>query len=211
MGRLPHWGKTGRIGLRGGLPVWLLAGVCLLAAPVQAGPTGEPEPELRARLVQALQDRDGFDDPRTADVWFADMSERMRRYNPKAMPDPQQRLQFLRLVHGEATHAHLQPGLVLSVINVESAFDRLAISRSGAFGYMQIMPFWLNESEVGHNGDNLFNTKTNLRMGCTILRYYLEVEHDNYKRALERYNGSYGRANYPYLVLNLYNRRWYPL
>jgi soluble lytic murein transglycosylase-like protein len=191
------------------LLAWLAAWACLLAAPAQAGPTGEPEPELRARLVQALQDSDGFEDPQSADVWFADMSTRLRHYNPKALADPQLRLQFLRQVHIEATRARLQPGLVLSVINVESAFDRLAISRSGAFGYMQIMPFWLQE--IGQSGDNLYNVKTNLRMGCTILRYYLDVEHDNYKRALERYNGSYGRADYPHLVLNLYNRHWYPL
>jgi soluble lytic murein transglycosylase-like protein len=194
---------------RGIAVIALLAGVGLPALPACAGPTGEPEPELRARLVQALQDNDGFEDPLSADVWFADMSTRLRRYNPKALPDPQQRLQFLKQVHIEATRAKLQPGLVLSVINVESAFDRLAISRSGAFGYMQIMPFWLQE--IGQTGDNLFQLQTNLRMGCTILRYYLDVEHGNYKRALERYNGSYGRANYPYLVLNLYNHRWFPL
>jgi soluble lytic murein transglycosylase-like protein len=191
--------------------VRLLLCVCALlcAARAHAGPTGEPEPELRARLVQALQDSDGFDDPHAADVWFADMSTRMRLYLPKALPDPQQRLQFLRMVHAEATRAKLHPGLVLAVINVESGFDRLAISRAGAFGYMQIMPFWLQE--IGQSGDNLFELKTNLRMGCTILHYYLEQEHNNYKRALERYNGSYGRADYPVLVLNLYNHRWYPL
>ena len=75
-------------------------------------------------------------------------------------------------------------------------------------GYMQIMPFWLDE--IGHNGDNLFDTRTNLRMGCTILRFYLDREHDNYVRALARYNGSTGKPDYPFLVLNALNHRWSP-
>ena len=173
-----------------------------------AGPTGEPEPELRARLAQAIQQGDGFDDRYAAEVWFADMSTRMQRFVPKAMPDTAKRLEFLRLVHAEAAKARVSPELVLAVVNVESGFDRLAISRSGAFGYMQIMPFWLQE--IGQGGDNLFQTRTNLRMGCTILRFYLDKERGSYVRALARYNGSYGRADYPYLVLRQLNRRWSP-
>ena len=130
------------------------------------------------------------------------------RFVPKVMPDAAQRLEFLRLVHAEAARARVSPELVLAVINVESGFNRHAISVSGAFGYMQIMPFWLQE--IGHNGDNLFQARTNLRMGCTILRFYLDREHDSYVRALARYNGSTGRPNYPYLVLNLLNKHWYP-
>jgi soluble lytic murein transglycosylase-like protein len=175
---------------------------------VQAGPTGEPEPELRARLAQAIQAGDGFDDRYDAEVWLADMSSRMVRKLPKAMPDAAQRLEFLRLVHAEATRAKLSPELVLSVIDVESGFDRLAVSTAGAFGLMQIMPFWL--TEIGHDGDNLFQTRTNLRMGCTILRYYLDREHDSYVRALARYNGSTGKPDYPYIVLRVLNNRWSP-
>ncbi|MBL6750172.1 MAG: transglycosylase SLT domain-containing protein [Nevskia sp.] len=190
------------------LRVMLGALACLLAASAAAGPTGEPEPELRARLAQAFHDADGFEDPYIAQVWFADMTERMSRFAPRAMPDRRQRLDFLRLVHAEATRAKVSPELVLAVINAESGFDRLAISRAGAFGYMQIMPFWLEE--IGQTGDNLFQARTNLRMGCTILRYYLDREHDSYVRALARYNGSSGRPGYPYLVLRLLNRRWFP-
>lgn len=186
----------------------LSALLCLMSATAQAGPTGEPEPELRTRLALAMQESDDFDDRFTAEVWFADMSGRMQRFVPKAMPDAAKRLKFLRLVHAEAAKARVSPELVLAVINVESGFDRLAVSRSGAFGYMQIMPFWL--PEIGQAGDNPFDPHTNLRMGCTILRYYLDKERGNYKRALARYNGSYGRADYPYLVLHLLNKRWSP-
>jgi soluble lytic murein transglycosylase-like protein len=201
--------RGGRVG--GGYRAAALAALLclgLLAAPAQAGPTGEPEPELRSRLAQAIRDGDGFEDRYDAEVWLTDMSSRMKRYNPKAMPDAAKRLEFLRLVHAEAAKAGISPELVMAVINVESGFDRLAISRSGAFGLMQIMPFWL--SEIGQGGDNLFQVRTNLRMGCTILRYYLDMEHGSYVRALARYNGSSGKPNYPYLVLSLLNRHWSP-
>jgi soluble lytic murein transglycosylase-like protein len=132
----------------------------------------------------------------------------MQHYVPKAFPDEAVRLEFLGTVHSEATQAKVSPELVLSVIQIESRFNRYAVSRSGARGYMQIMPFWLEE--IGLPGDNLFHGRTNLRMGCTILRFYLTREKNNYVRALSRYNGSYGHPDYPWLVLNALNHRWSP-
>jgi soluble lytic murein transglycosylase-like protein len=134
------------------------------------------------------------------------MSGRLQRNLPKQMPDELQRLGFLKLVHAEATRAGVSPELVLAVIEIESRFERFAISRSGALGYMQIMPFWLEE--LGQQGNNLFHGETNLRMGCTILRYYLDMEHGSYVRGLARYNGSTGKPDYPYLVLDRLKRHW---
>jgi soluble lytic murein transglycosylase-like protein len=199
-------GRAGGACRAAALAVLLCLG--LSAVPAQAGPTGEPEPELRSRLAQVMGEGEGFDDRYDAEVWLTDMSSRMKRYNPKAMPDAAKRLEFLRQLHAEAAKAQVSPELVMAVINVESGFDRLAISRSGAFGLMQIMPFWLNE--IGQGGDNLFQVRTNLRMGCTILKFYLDKEHGSYVRALARYNGSSGKPNYPYLVLTQLNRHWSP-
>jgi soluble lytic murein transglycosylase-like protein len=187
---------------------WGLLAALLLTAGLRAGPTGEPEPALRARLEAAIKDAREFDDRYAAEVWFVDMSARLARYAPKTMPDAGQRLDFLRVVHAEASRAGVSPELVLAVIEAESGFDRYAISVSGAEGYMQIMPFWL--AEIGAEGDNLFDPRTNLRLGCTILRYYLDQSHDSYVKALARYNGSGGRPDYPYRVLELLNRRWSP-
>jgi len=177
-----------------------------LASPAWAGPTGEPEPELRALMSAAAAQASSFDDRYLAEVWLTDMSQRLARHVPKALPDPAQRLSFLRMVHAEATRAMISPQLVLAVIDAESAFQRLAVSSTGALGYMQIMPFWLEE--IGQQGDNLFHGATNLRMGCTILKYYLDREKGSYVRALARYNGSTGKPDYPYLVLNKLERRW---
>jgi soluble lytic murein transglycosylase-like protein len=69
------------------------------------------------------------------------------------------------------------------------------------------MPFWLNE--IGHPDDNLFDIDTNLRMGCTILKYYLDREKGNLVPALARYNGSYGRRIYPEKVISALSARWF--
>lgn len=159
--------------------------------------------ELRLLLQQAVKDSDSFADRFDAEVWLLDMSNRLK----KKIKQPEKRLVLLRQVHREATRANLHPELVLAVIDVESNFDRFAISRAGAQGLMQVMPFWLKE--IGQPRDSLFNVRTNLRMGCTILKYYLKKEKGDLTRALARYNGSLGRYKYPNKVFKLLNKRWY--
>lgn len=175
----------------------------LLSAPAFAGPTGEPEPELRAAMSKAIAAADSFEHRYDAEVWLVDMSGRLKRI----VPDENKRLELLRLIHSEARRAKLAPELVLAVIDVESRFDAFAVSSAGAQGLMQIMPFWLKE--IGRPNDNLFHPRTNLRMGCTILQFYLEKSRGNMIEALARYNGSYGKPEYPTLVVNALNRRWY--
>ena len=127
-----------------------------------------PNDELRILLQQAIQNSDSFEDRFDAEVWLLDMSNRLK----KKIKNPEKRLQLLRQIHQEAKKAELHPELVLAVIDVESNFDRFAISTAGAQGLMQVMPFWLKE--IGQPRDSLFNVRTNLRMGCTILKYYLD-------------------------------------
>src|SRR5436190_2046840 len=93
----------------------------------------------------------------------------------------------------------------LGVIEVESAFRKYAVSRAGARGYMQVMPFWPGEG--GRPRDNLFNLRTNLIYGCWILRHYLDQENGDYFRALGRYNGSLGKPEYPNMVLAAWRGR----
>lgn len=159
--------------------------------------------ELRLLLQQAVKDSDSFEDRFDAEVWLVDMSNRLK----EKIKQPEKRLKLLRQIHHEARRANLHPELVLAVIDVESNFDRFAISKAGAQGLMQVMPFWLKE--IGKPRDSLFNVRTNLRMGCTILKYYLKKEKGDLTRALARYNGSLGRYKYPNKVFNFLNKRWY--
>lgn len=161
------------------------------------------DPELKLVLQNAIKSSESFEDKFEAQVWLTDMSNRMGTQ----IENKQERLYILSAVHREATKVGLQPELVLAVMEVESAFDRFAISRVGARGLMQIMPFWLDE--IGRPNDNLFHIDTNIRFGCTILKYYIDLEKGNLFRALGRYNGSLGKAKYPDKVFYKLNRRWF--
>ncbi len=134
--------------------------------------------------------------------WLAEMSERLKR----KLPDLQSRTEFLETAWYEATRAGLDPGLVLGLIQVESAYRKYAVSMVGARGYMQVMPFW---AKVIGDSDRsrLFHMQTNLRYGCAILRMYIDMEAGSLYLALGRYNGSRGRPEYPNAVLAAW-KKW---
>ncbi|MGD2054157.1 MAG: lytic transglycosylase domain-containing protein [Gammaproteobacteria bacterium] len=163
------------------------------------------DPELRRLLAEAIEESDSFNDRFDAEVWLFDMSGRMQ----DLVPDKAFRLDLLKSIHREATRVDLPPELVIAVIEVESRFDTFAISRAGAQGLMQVMPFWLDE--IGRPEDNLVDMDTNLRMGCTILKYYMNMERNNLRGALARYNGSYGDIKHTYSnkVLDALRLRWH--
>ena len=185
------------------LHVALMATLLLLASQAWSATQERPDAEMRQTLLEAINSSDSFQDRFDAEVWLTDMSSRMGR----RIEDPEERLRILKQVHYEARRANLEPEVVLALINVESNFDRFAISSAGARGLMQIMPFWLDE--IGRPGDNLFDVATNLRFGCTILNIYLKREKGNLHKALARYNGSVGKHWYPQRVFKALRKTWY--
>ncbi len=174
-----------------------------LLAVSSAGAENRPDPELRSALLEAVNSADSFDDRFDAEVWLTDMSRRLERQ----VRDPAERIQLLKAVHREAQRADLKPELVLAVIDIESNFDRYAVSVAGALGLMQVMPFWIDE--IGRPEDNLLHVDTNLRYGCTILKYYLDKERGDLRRALGRYNGSLGKRKYPNKVITRLSEKWF--
>jgi soluble lytic murein transglycosylase-like protein len=144
-----------------------------------------------------------FETETEARRWLAAMSSRLT----KRMPDRLQREEFLVTVHYEAKRAGLDPQMVLALIQVESNFRKYAVSRAGARGYMQVMPFWTKLSNRPDH--NLFSLRLNLRYGCWILRHYLTIENGDLYRALGRYNGSLGKPEYPVLVERAWKRDWH--
>jgi len=175
----------------------------LLAIAAANPASASVDPELRQLLKEAISSDSGFEDRFDAQVWLLAMSRRLEQF----VKDPKARIELLKLIHYEARRVGIEPELVLAVIEVESRFDEFAISVSGARGLMQVMPFWLNE--IGISDQNLFKIRTNLRMGCTILRYYMDMEPHDLGRALARYNGSLGRTIYPNKVINALHRNWF--
>ena len=184
----------------------LAAAALVLAAP--AAFAGAQKYELlsasvRATLASAVRDRAPAQiDDRETRLWIAGMA---RRIAPRVGDEDRAR-ELLELVHYEARRAGLDPQLVLAVIDVESAFRKYAVSAAGARGLMQVMPFWIEQ--IGLPSHDLFDWRTNVRYGCTILRFYLDREGGNLVNALGRYNGSLGKADYPARVIGAWRTRW---
>lgn len=161
---------------------------------------------VRATLARAVNERTpvDFQDLDTR-AWVRAMTRRVLA----RFPDEDAARQFLMLVRYESLRAGLDPHLVLAVIDVESRFRKYAVSSAGARGLMQVMPFWVKElGEASGPPHNLFHERTNLRYGCTILRHYLDRERGNLAKALARYNGSLGQADYPNRVFRALRERW---
>jgi len=160
----------------------------------------------QAALHKAVSDSrpavSSFKTPMEAVDWLAAMSPRLE----KRIPNRDYRIDLLRSVHYEATRAGLDPQLVLGLMQVESGFRKYAVSSAGARGYMQVMPFWVKI--IGRPDDNLFDLRTSLRYGCTILRHYLDIEKGDLFRALGRYNGSLGKPEYPNMVRAAWQNQW---
>ncbi|MHB1592385.1 MAG: lytic transglycosylase domain-containing protein [Sulfuricella sp.] len=184
----------------------------LIGLPAHAGSQRE-EPlsaSVQAALYKSVSDSASprlffFASQTDANIWIAEMSQRLG----KLMPDRTVRLDFLKTVNYEASRAGLDPQMVLGLIQVESGFKKYAVSNAGARGYMQVMPFWVKN--IGTPDQDLFHIRTNLRYGCTILRYYLDIEKGDLFRALGRYNGSLGRPEYPNMVIGAWRNGWaYP-
>ena len=186
--------------------LWLLAPGIVLAGAQQYEPLSDA---VRTALSAAVRSDRTPPEPRFATPiekadWLAAMSVRLPL---RHKPEYQSRIEFLKTVHYEASRAGLDPQLVLGLITVESGFKKYAVSSAGARGYMQVMPFW---TRLIGNGDvrTLFDTRTNIRMGCVILRHYLDIEKGDMFMALGRYNGSRGRAEYPNAVQAAWKNRW---
>ena len=146
---------------------------------------------LRDSIASALGTRDG-EAPR---LQFSneDSRHRYEQWQTKtsrhlaAMKDEATRQEFLRTVWYESARAGLEPNLVLGLVQVTSAFRKYAISESGARGYMQVAPSWLDEIGDG-DAAKLVHTQANLRFGCVILRHLQDAEGGDIQAALRAYH-----------------------
>ncbi len=187
----------------------LIAALLLCGASAAHAGAQKYEPlsaSVQAALHKAVSDArpsvSSFSTPLEAADWLGEMSRRLER----RIPSREYRIDLLRSVHYEATRAGLDPQLVLGLMQVESGFRKYAVSSAGARGYMQVMPFWVKV--IGRADDNLFDLRTSLRYGCTILRHYLDIEKGDLYRALGRYNGSLGKPEYPNMVRAAWQNQW---
>ncbi|CAG7857036.1 hypothetical protein MCAMS1_01743 [biofilm metagenome] len=191
-------------------PLFIILG--MMTSGLQAAPDAESVIRLQVKSLDAnIADSTmarGINDS-SEKTWIAKTEQNLQHLMEKdkklamRMRNARLRMELLQTIYYEAKRAGLDPDLVFAVIRVESNFRKYAISSAGARGYMQAMKFW--GSIVKENSDDLFNVRTNLRLGCAILRSYLDMEHGNLNRALGRYNGSLGRNVYPNAVYAAWN------
>jgi soluble lytic murein transglycosylase-like protein len=189
--------------MRAGVASALLA----VALPALAGAQKEEElsQSVVSGLAKAIADAPvpaGYASRPDVARWIGEMS---RRIAHKVDTD-RERTDLLATTHYESLRAGLDPQIVLAVMYHESGFKKYAFSSAQARGYMQVMPFWVKQ--IGSPDQNLFNLRTNLRYGTVILRHYLDIENGDYYRALGRYNGSLGQAEYPTAVMAALNRHF---
>lgn len=178
----------------------LVAGALLCGV---ASADQQREPELQEVIQRAISQAECFTDHYDSAVWYTLMEPRLRGI----VKEHDERMEILKQVYCE-THrsgeGRLPPGLVMAVMEIESRFNRWAVSSAGAVGLMQVMPFW--PEKLGIRRYELIHTGPNIHMGCAILRYYLRYERNDVRRALARYNGSIGQRGYPDMVISRWSR-----
>jgi soluble lytic murein transglycosylase-like protein len=185
------------------LKVALFATGLLTVLAARAHADQQRDPALGPVVQRAISQAQCFVDRYDAAVWYTLMTPRLRRF----VPDPAERLAILQQVYCEthrAGESKVPPGLVMAVMQVESDFNRWAVSTAGAVGLMQVMPYW--PEKLGMKRYELVRVAPNIRMGCAILRFYLQFTHNDVRLALEKYNGSVGRPEYPDRVLTDWER-----
>ena len=185
-----------------------LAALLACLAPALLTPAfadGQLDPQLKGVLEKAIKGAQCFTDQYDSAVWYTLMEPRLR----PIVKEKDERIDILKQVYCE-THrfgeTRLPPGLVMALIDVESRFDRWAVSSAGAVGLMQVMPFW--PEKLGLHRYDLVHIAPNINMGCAILRYYLDAERRDVRKALERYNGSIGHREYPDRVIVRWTTYW---
>jgi soluble lytic murein transglycosylase-like protein len=186
--------------MRALLPLALLVPALALAAPAREA---QREPEIRSAVQHAIDQAECFEDRYDSAVWYKMMEPRLR----KRVPDRDERMAILKNVFCEANRpgeVRIPPGLVMAIMEIESNFNRYAVSHAGAVGLMQVMPFW--PENLGMRRHQLVKVSENIRMGCAIFRAYLEREKNDIARALARYNGSTGKRWYSDKVINQWTR-----
>ena len=106
-----------------------------------------------------------------------------------------QLLNLSKIVIGDVNIVMGQYNVDVRVINVESGFDKKAISDKGAVGLMQLMPktALFVSGMLGENleANSLINSDTNIRLGCKYLMYLGEKFEDE-KTVLACYNAGEG-------------------
>ncbi len=91
---------------------------------------------------------------------------------------------YNQIIYSKSKKYNIEPSLIKAVIKTESNWDPSVVSRKGAIGLMQLMPFTAKEMGV----KNPFNPEENIEGGIKYLRYLLDKFNGDLTLALAAYN-----------------------
>ena len=108
-------------------------------------------------------------------------------------------IKYEDLVKKYSEKYNLDTAFVLSIINVESSFDKTAKSRAGALGLMQLLPSTATEiaQKLGMDDfavDMLYEPEINISFGCYYMRYLLDMFNGDRNKAVCAYNAGYNNV-----------------
>ena len=104
-------------------------------------------------------------------------------------------LEHLDEIRKQSAANEIDPVLVLSLIKQESAFEKSAISSTGALGLMQLMPATATDTDPSVDRADLVEPSANVRVGTKYLKHLLTRFNGNIVLALAGYNAGPNAAD----------------
>lgn len=100
-----------------------------------------------------------------------------------------------REIYAAAREYGIDPKVAFGLVRTESSFRRTVVSNAGAIGYAQVLPSTARWIEPGTTRSDLFDTRTNLRVGFKYLRYLIDRYDGDVRLALTAYNRGPGTVD----------------
>ena len=105
--------------------------------------------------------------------------------------------ELIGTAYREGARTGVDPLLIIAVMAVESRFNPIAESDSGATGLMQVIPGFHKDKLDAGGGDPVLDPHANIRLGARVLQEYIRRA-GNEAAGLQLYNGSSDDATNAY-------------